>query len=258
MSEDAVRKNVYGTQAWLDAGCPSPLAVNAKDGSVMVYVPAGEFEMGSAPGQGYDDESPQHRVELSAYWIGVYAVSNAQYLKFKETKNHHAPHNPRLREEGLEDHPVTGVSWSDSMAYARWAGCDLASEAQWERACRGPLGLKYPWGNEWDGSKCRNGAKKGNGQTCAVYGYAQGVSGYGTYNQSGNVWEWCVDWYNDDYYDRSPAKDPRGPDGGMVQVVRGGSWLGGDTRHFLAAYRRRPAPGRLDDCRGLRLVRAAS
>lgn len=235
-----------------------PLAVNAKDGSLLVHVPAGEFEMGSAEGEGNVNERPRHRVELSGYWIGVYAVTNAQYLRFVEATGHRAPGNTRHREKGLADHPATDVSWDDSLAYAKWAGCKLASEAQWERACRGPLGLAYPWGEDWDETKCRNDRNKGSERTSVVYGYAKGVSGWGTYNQSGNVWEWCADWYEEKYDTSSAKKDPRGPERGSYRVFRGGSWRYGGPGFFRAAYRGWYDPGSLGGGAGFRLVRAAS
>ncbi len=231
-----------------------PLVVNVRDGSVLVYIPAGLFEMGD----GQESNCPKHVVELSAYWIGVFAVTNAQYLRFVEATGHRAPDNSRHRESGLADHPVTDVSWDDSVAYAGWAGCELATEAQWEKAARGPQGLIYPWGKEWDETKCRHWGNKGNETTCAVYGYPQGASRYGTYNQSGNVWEWCADGYDDTYYQRSPKKDPRGPEGGASRVLRGGGWRYDDPGDFRAADRSGGVPGYGYDDQGLRLVRAAS
>ena len=242
-----------------------PLAVNAMDGSVLVYVPAGEFEMG----RGENRDCPSHRVELSAYWIGVYAVSNAQYLRFVETTGHRAPDKfnsssaPGVWQgKGFPaekaDHPVVCVSWEDAQAYAKWAGCELASEAQWEKACRGPLGLAYPSGNEWDEKKCRHCENAGSETTARVYEYANGVSGYGTYNQSGNVWEWCADWYDDNYYGKSPTRDPKGPEVGSYRVNRGGSWRCYVPSIFQATLRGRLVPSYLFDDRGLRLVRAAS
>jgi len=233
-----------------------PLAVNAKDGSLLVHVPAGEFEMGSAEGEGNVNETPRHRVNLPGYWIGVFAVTNAQYLKFVEATGHRPPDNTRHREQAA-DHPVTHVSWHDSLAYAKWAGCELASEAQWERACRGPLGLAYPWGDDWDETKCRNDRNKGGEQTGVVYGYANGVSGWGTYNQSGNVWEWCADWYRENYC-TNPATDPGEPDEGSCRVFRGGSWRYGGPDFFRAAYRGWYDPASLGGGAGLRLVRSAA
>ncbi len=242
-----------------------PLVVNAKDGSVLAYVSAGEFEMGSAQGQGYDNEHPKHRVELSAYWIGVYAVTNAQYMKFIEANGHRVPDHadwgtPIWKGRGFPvekaDHPVVCVSWDDAQAYAEWAGCEFASEAQWEKACRGALGLEYPWGNEWDEKRCRNYKNKGNETTCRVYEYAEGVSGYGIYNQSGNVWVWCADWYDEHYYRQSPKKNPNGPAAGSHRVCRGGGWGGGPGR-FRAARRDWDEAG-TRGYQGFRLVRSAS
>ena len=237
-----------------------PLVVNAKDASVLVHVPAGAFEMGSVEGEsaGNVNEDRRHRVELSAYWIGVHPVRNTQYLAFMQATGHRAPDNKRHRETEMADHPVTDVSWDDSLAYAKWAGCELASEAQWERACRGPLGLVYPWGNGWDETKCRNDKNKGSDQTSVVYGYAHGVSGWGTYNQSGNVWEWCADWYDESDYTGAPKESTKEPKRGSCRVFRGGSWRYVDPVFFRAAYRGWYDPASRGGGLGLRLVRTAS
>ena len=210
-----------------------PLVVNEKDGSVLIEVPAGEFEMGD----GKDSDCPKHRVHLDRYWIGIYCVSNRQYERFVRETGHRAPNNSRWKEALNADHPVTDVSWDDGGAYAKWAGCVLATEAQWEKAARGLKGLIYPWGNEWDQKKCRNDQNKGNEQTSVVWGYGVGSSGYGTYNQSGNVWEWTADWYGDDYYGKSSEENPRGPERGSVLVPRGGCWWFGVASIFRGANR---------------------
>lgn len=244
-------------------GLRNRLAVNAKDGSVMVYVPAGEFEMGD----GRENDCPKHWVSLSAYWIGVYSVTNAQYLRFVEATGHRVPDQAgfgtpvwkgRSYPPEKADHPVVCVSWEDAVAYAKWAGCALPTEAQWERAARGPRGLIYPWGNDWDAGQCRNDKNKGNETTCPVWGYPGGVSAYGTYNQSGNVLEWCADWYDGGYYGRSPKQDPLGPEGGSIRVFRGGSWWGGDPGDYRGAGRDRDGPGSRGGGRGFRLVRTLS
>ena len=230
-----------------------PLAVNAKDGSVLVYVPNGSFEMGD----GRNGDCLKHRVEVSGYWIGVYAVTNAQYGRFVEATGHRAPDNSIWRDAAKQDHPVTDVSWDDAVAYANWAGCVLPTEARWEKAARGPVGLIYPWGNEWDPSRCRHDKNRGGETTIAVSGYASGVSGYGTYQQSGNVWEWCSDWYDENHYRSSPPRDPGGPSGGSFRVYRGGCWWSVAPAIFRAANRLRNSPGHRNDYLGFRLARIA-
>jgi formylglycine-generating enzyme len=230
-------------------------AVNAKDGSVLVRIPGGEFEMGDGTG----GDCPKHTIYLSEYWIGVYCVTNRQYAKFVKETGHRAPDNKLWQQEEKLEHPVTDVSWDDCEAYGKWAGLELPSEAQWEKAARGPLGLIYPWGKEWkEGKKCRIKENKGSETTAPVSGYAAGVSGYGMYQQSGNVWEWCADWYESDYYKKSPESDPRGPEGGSSRVNRGGSWGHNDALRFWGALRNRHNPSYGGDNLGFRLVRSSA
>jgi sulfatase modifying factor 1 len=120
------------------------------------------------------------------------------------------------------------------------------------------LGLIYPWGDDWDQARCRNDKNRGSEQTCAVHAYLGGVSGYGTYNQSGNVWEWCKDWYAAGYYGQSPRRDPMGPEGGSARVIRGGSGWSVDPAVFRGAARCGFAPGYRLVHQGLRLVMPAS
>ena len=234
------------------------LAVNPKDGSSMVRIPAGEFEMGD----GKDTDCPKHKIELSEYWIGVYCVTNQQYGRFVSETKHSAPEkairgtpiwkNGQCPAEKL-DHPVVCVSWDDCVAYANWAGLSLPTEAQWEKAARGPEGFIYPWGDEWDQNKCRNDKNKGSGETAPAWNYPNGTSGYGTFQQAGNVREWCADWYEDSYYSKSPAKDPTGPNGGSGRVDRGGSWLS-SAYVCRSANRSGSAPGIRDGDLGFRVA----
>jgi formylglycine-generating enzyme len=236
---------------WAEAGCPQPLIRNDRDGSVMVLIPGGAFEMGD----GLDPDCPRHAVWLDAYGMGVFAVTNRQYRRFVMETKYRPPGGARWRNTELADHPVTDVDWDDAAAYATWAGCALPTEAQWERAARGPHDLVYPWGHEWDDRRCRHNGNKGAEQTCAVWGYASGVSGFGTYNQSGNVWEWCRDWYDAAAYaGPQSARNPEGPPEGALRICRGGSWGGDDPTSFRAAARDKGTPGLHLDILGFRIV----
>jgi formylglycine-generating enzyme required for sulfatase activity len=232
--------------------------VNKKDGSLLVLVPAGEFEMGD----GRDSDNPIHKLYLDDYYIGVYAVTNKQYEQFVKETGHRPPdHSDRSvtppiwkgksYPQEYADHPVVCVSWDDATEYCKWAGLWLPTEAQWEKAARGPKGYIYPWGNDWDKYNCRN-YESSVGGTCRVNDYPLGVSGYGAYNMSGNVWEWCRDFYSADYYKSIDSyRDPIGPLRGASRVLRGGSWLsyGPDCR---SAHRFRDGPGYRHGRYGLR------
>jgi len=225
-------------------GESSPAAdmAEAKDGSVLVRIPAGEFEMGD----GLDDDCPKHRVHLSEYWISVACVTNRQYARFVKETKHRAPDradpgDPVWRHgkcpEAMLDHPVVCVNWHDAVAYAKWVGLRLPTEAQWEKAARGHHGWVFPWGDDWNPNHCRNGSNKNAGTTATVRDYPEGASGYGTLQQAGNVWEWCADWYDETYYRKGPARDPLGAPNGTIRVARGGSWSEDDPTGFRAAFR---------------------
>ncbi|MEM6338084.1 MAG: SUMF1/EgtB/PvdO family nonheme iron enzyme, partial [Bacteroidota bacterium] len=180
-------------------------------------------------------ESPQHSVELSAYRIGKYPVTNAEYRSFIDETSHPAPHDwdNGNYPEGLSDHPVVHVSWEDAVAYTDWLSkrtgkpYTLPTEAQWERAARGSEGHPFPWGDTFDASLC-NSAESGRAGTTPVGTFSPtGDSPYGAADCAGNVSEWCLDWFSEDAYtDRTwmAANDPKGPAEGLFRVQRGGSF----------------------------------
>lgn len=218
-----------------------------KDGSAMVLIPAGEFQMGSNDGD--PDERPVHTVYLDAFYIDVYEVTNAQYRKFVEATGREKPILWRFPHYSDPEQPVVGVTWEDANAFAKWAGKRLPTEAEWEKAARGGLiGKKYYWGDEPNppkgaGNFADLSAKEAFPNWSIIPGYRDGFShtapvgcfspnGYGLYDMGGNVWEWCADWYDPNYYSRSPKENPRGPASGQDHVLRGGSWFqdNGSTR----------------------------
>jgi formylglycine-generating enzyme required for sulfatase activity len=192
------------------------------DGAEMVRVPTGEFVMGSDDGAA--DEKPRHRVHLDAYSIDKYEVTNALYRRFMDAASRAAPSYWNDSKWNGVSQPVVGVTWHDADAYCKWAGKRLPTEAEWEKAARGTDGRKYPWGNDWD-SRRANSTESQLGKTAPVGSYASGVSPYGAHDMAGNVWEWVADWFDASYYQRSPERNPTGPETGQRRVLRGGSWL---------------------------------
>lgn len=236
-----------GRLGWRGEALPEGLARGAaegeyvweKDDSVMVYVPAGPFFMGADGGTA--NERPVHEVYLSGYYIDKYEVSWRQWklsgLPFAEYQFARRPY-PEAPSWGiLDDHPVTSVSWNYAKKFAEWVGKRLPSEAEWEKAARGVDGRTYPWGNDpptferaiW---KDHPMAKKKAG---AVDSCPAGASPFGGFNMAGNVYEWCEDVYADDYYSRSPKRDPLNQGPGKYRVLRGGAFVleKGDLRSGL-------------------------
>ena len=201
----------------------------------MVLIPAGEFQMGSDNGTA--DEKPVHTVYVDAFYMDVHEVTVGQYRKFLQATGHRALPWWVSKYSPTDMHPVVGVSWHDAMAYATWAGKRLPTEAEWEYAARGGLAeLKYP-------SRETLATRQANyeyhvGKTKAVGRSA--ANGYGLYDMTGNVWEWCLDAYDADFYARSG--DSRNPLSGAPtlrwllenftrlpantsRVLRGGGWF---------------------------------
>ncbi len=245
----------------------------------MVLIPAGTFQMGSNSGGG--NESLVHSVSIDAFYMDTHEVTNADYAAFLNAEGKHtdAGHTwldiadgdvhialvdgAYRAKSGHENHPVVEVSWYGAMAYAAWAGKRLPTEAEWEYAARGGKpGLKYPWGNTIDSTHANYGNKVGG--TTAVGKYT--TNGYGLYDMIGNVWEWCLDEYNENFYASSPDRNPLSGASSIkwlldnctkvksYRVLRGGSWL--DTAldvWVTTRYSYRPAV--THDIVGFRCVR---
>jgi formylglycine-generating enzyme required for sulfatase activity len=158
---------------------------NPKDGADMVFIPAGEFQFGS---NDHDpDEVPFRKLAIDGYWIYKYEVTVGEYKIFCQETGHNMPPAPAW---GWQDNfPVVNIMYSDAEEYAKWAGGSLPTNPQWEKAVRGTDGRLYPWGNEWDKTRC-NSQEQGPNQTMPVGSFPSGVSPYGCYDMAGNAGEW--------------------------------------------------------------------
>ena len=205
----------------------------------LCLIPAGAFTMGSA--EDLPNEAPVHKIYLDAYYIGKTEVTNAEYYPFwvasGGTDSEHTPVSyggefgtwPHIAET-RPNYPVIGVAYDSAVAYAKWRGMRLPTEAEWEKAARGVKARRWPWGNTF-AQRIKNTTihanvwKQSGTQLQPVSTYPTGVSPYGAYDMAGNVWEWVSDWYSETFYRRSPDRNPKGPAVGSRRVVKGGSWL---------------------------------
>ena len=217
--------------------------INPKDGAEMVLVPGGWFWMGSddSDSEASGDEKPGHLHYLDPFYISIACVTVAQFKQFMKDTGHK---NTEDRDKDPDDHPVRYVNWHDATAYCKWADLRLPHEAEWELACRGYNAWKYPWGNDWEGGKrvCWDNQKGPEGNTAPIFDHPEGVSGLGTFQQSGNLWEWCNDEYDSDAYKRYARGDFKTPDGTGSRVLRGGSWHYSDAKYFRGAFRNNDNP----------------
>lgn len=247
----------------VSAETTTPTVVAKADGGStegMTRIPGGTFSMGTDDAFPY--EAPMHQVTVKPYWMDVTEVTVGQFDAFVKatgykteaeqlgwsgvfdvdkgewTKGDGADwrHPEGPKSTATPNEPVVHVSYADAEAYARWAGKRLPTEAEWEFAARGGKeGWKYPWGNElapkgmmvanwWQGVfPEKNTGEDGFVRRAPVASFQP--NGYGLYDVAGNVWEWCSDWYDPDYYARSPKDNPKGPESGDERVLRGGGWM---------------------------------
>jgi formylglycine-generating enzyme required for sulfatase activity len=208
----------------------------------MVAVQGDTFMMGRSDGDAY--ESPVHEVTVQSFYIDKFEVTCEEYQQFVDKEKHPAPPGWRNGKypEGSAKLPVTGVSWFDADAYAKWAGKRLPTEKEWEFAARGADGRLYPWGGEW-GSDRANAEGTGPGRPTEVGSYPAGASPFGALDMAGNVWEWTGDSIHSYKGGNIPedSLSPSARDG--LKVIRGGCYLS-DAKSASATYRRGwPAKG---------------
>ena len=212
------------TSTYPPASIPDPTAtlgigstwVREADGMTMVYVPAGEFEMGSE--DGLSNESPIHTVYLDAFWIDQTEVTNGQYEECVVTGTCTKPsstssytRNAYYDDLQYVDYPVIYVDWYQAQAYCQWSGGRLPTEAEWEKAARETDGKISSWGNNYTSR-----------DTTEVGSDPSDTSPYGALDMIGNVWEWVADWYGE--YPIESVNNPTGASAGSARVMRGGSW----------------------------------
>jgi len=203
--------------------------------SGMVLIPKGPFTMGStqkdiqwvaekffsASLEWYLDETPAREVDLKAFYIDKYEVTNQEFLKFREAipgRNPKFMDNPRFNKPR---HPIVGIAWQEATDYCHWAKKRLPTEAEWEKAARGDDARYYPWGNEPDNTISNvRGLEDENRYTAPVGDYEESRSPFGVYDLAGNVWEWTADWYQP-YVGNTQESDLYGT---TLKVIKGGSW----------------------------------
>ena len=203
----------------------------------MVLIPAGDFIMGTdevdtdKTGLGYgivkpwyEDEHPKRTINLPAYYIDQYEVTNEQYNAYLVASNHRPPRHWTNGQYpgGQERYPVSWITWEDANGYCQWAGKMLPTELQWEKAARGTDGRTYPWGNDFDMTKANVGGSAGG--TKPVGSIEAGKSPFGVYDMIGNVWEWTADWYEPYPGATLTADFYQNKLGHHYKVIRGLSW----------------------------------
>jgi formylglycine-generating enzyme required for sulfatase activity len=255
------------TKTFTPTATAFPDEITDPQGVSMRLVPAGEFTMGGSADTAYEecqklyiggtcdrdwylDEEPAHTVYLDSFYMDKYEVSNAAYRECVSSGACQPPtdassdsRSSYFGNSSYDDYPVIHVTWDMANAYCDWRGARLPTEAEWEKAARGPDGRLYPWGNAFDGNKAnfcdencsRDWSNKnyddGYADIAPVTAYSSGASVYGIFNLAGNVWEWVADWYDSAYYANSPSSNPLGPSSGDARAVRGGSWY--DYGYYL-------------------------
>ncbi len=223
--------------------------ISPKDGMTLLYVPAGEFTMGS---DANSDEQPLHQVYLDAFWIDQTEVTNEMYAKCVDAGKCDPPSNTgHFSNSSYENQPVVYVNWSKANAYCSWVDRRLPTEAEWEKAARGTDGRTYPWGEGIDCDKA-NFQYSCVGDTSPVGSYESEKSFYGAYDMAGNVWEWVSSLYRPYPYVASDSREDMNSSGD--RVLRGGSWDNYDS-NVRSAFRLRLDPTNSYNLIGFRCAR---
>jgi len=281
-NNDSVVQNIKATKL----GGDGPHEV---DGIIFVPIPTGTFQMGNIQGGFTTEELPVHTVTLDAFEMSMYEITNAQYIvylneeltsgniivKITAVIGTHGEYSGEdyldiddpdceirynngtfIVESGLENHPVIEVTWYGAKAFALSYGFDLSTEAEWEYACRAGTTTTYNLGND-ESDLARAGWYYGNAYDWTHPVGQKELNAWGLCDMHGNVWEWCHDWYDVDYYSSSPMHNPTGAENGSYRVVRGGCWFN-DPSGCRSANRNDVVPDGDTDGLGIRVVRRGS
>ncbi len=202
------------------------------EGRDMVQIPEGPFTMGSNDGD--PDEAPEHQVYVKGFYIDRKEVTQDEYMRFAKMTKRGKPRIEVFDDDQSKvlkpEFSAMSVSWDDAVAYCKWAGKRLPTEAEWEKAGRGESKRKYPWGDMFVANAANvDGSEDGYKYLAPPGSFEAGRSPYGLYDMIGNVAEWVEDSYDEQYYKKSPFRDPKGPNNADLKVVRGGSWR--ETEH---------------------------
>ncbi|MBI5778127.1 MAG: SUMF1/EgtB/PvdO family nonheme iron enzyme [Planctomycetes bacterium] len=243
---------------------------NTNDSSLMVLIPAGEFTRGDD--NGAPEEKPATKINLFAYYADKLEITNEQFRKFVEEAKYLTDaevegfgwvyndgvlepvknaswKDPKGTGESIENilnHPVVQVSWKDAWAYAKWARKRLLTEAEWEKLARSDRQLIFPWGSAYQEKKANTG-EDGPGKTAPVGVYNADKSPYECLDITGNVSEWCADYFDPTYYQIRAADNPKGPQSGIGHTIRGGSWISSPTSARLTVRKNGILPGSRSD-----------
>ncbi len=276
-----------------DVSPQSSSEISSANADGMVLINRGTFRMGTDDGMPY--EAPAHEVKVESFWIDKHEVTVTEFARFVAATKYQTDaekfgwsgvfnlgngewekvdganwrHPDGPGSNALSTEPVCQVSWNDAVTYSKWAGKRLPTEAEWEFAARGGLvGKRYSWGDElrpegkpvanwWQGHfPDQNTGEDGYIRRSPVASFR--ANGYGLYDMAGNVWEWCSDWYQDDFYMQTARDNPTGPAAGKERVIRGGSWMCAENfcNDYRVAARSHATPDSGLDNVGFRCVRA--
>jgi formylglycine-generating enzyme required for sulfatase activity len=251
-----------------DVTCTNDCIVEPRTGGYQeeICIPGGLFVMGTdSTSWEYRDRRPVHEVTLSPYLIDKYPVTNERYRACvsagacAEPRNSDATYFSPDRAT-YNSYPVTYVNWADAVTSCAWDGRQLPTEAQWEKAARGPAPreVRYPWGDDPDYCSYANSSRCGTGSLVAVDAYPLNVSYYGARSMQANANEWTRDWYDEAYYSVSPSFDPPGAATGTLRAERGCNYtnaLDSDGTYRPVSNRNGGDPANARNARGFRCVR---